>query len=236
MKLIADLHVHTISSGHAYSTLEEYVAQAEKIGLKMIAITDHGQAMPGAPHYYHFSNMRMIPREMKGVRILRGCEANIINEEGEIDIPEKETKGLDILMAAMHRRCGYDSQDEDKNTNVYEKAIKRYPRVNIIAHPGSPTHPVNLERIVEVAKANNVVIEINSSSFVSRPGSWDRCLTIAKEVKRQDWVVTIGSDAHVSTMLGEFRQALKLAKEAGLSEKHIVNTSVEKIEKYLLKR
>ena len=72
MKLIADLHVHTLSSGHAYSTLEEYVAQAKKIRLAMIAITDHGSNMPGAPHYYHFSNMRMMPREIDGIKVLRG--------------------------------------------------------------------------------------------------------------------------------------------------------------------
>ncbi|NQU17014.1 MAG: phosphatase [Candidatus Saganbacteria bacterium] len=236
MKLAADLHVHTISSGHAYSTLEEYVEQAKKIGLEMIAITDHGPAMPGAPHYYHFSNMRMIPREIDGIRVLRGCEANIINKDGELDLPKEETKIMDILMAAMHIRCGYDSPDEEQNTEAYLKAIKKYPRINVIAHPGSPTHPVNLERIVEIAKANRVVIEINSSSFVSRPGSWDRCLKIAKEVKRQDWVATIGSDAHISPMLAEFRQAIKLVKEAGLSEKYIVNTSIEKIGRYILKR
>ena len=53
MKLVADLHLHTIASGHAYSTIEEYVARAKKIGLKAIAITDHGPAMPGGPHQYH---------------------------------------------------------------------------------------------------------------------------------------------------------------------------------------
>ena len=139
-------------------------------------------------------------------------------------------------MAAMHIRCGYESRGEEANTEVYLKAIKKYPKINVIAHPGSPTHPVDLERIVTVAKANKVVIEINSSSFVSRPGSWDRCLKIAKEVKRQDWVATIGSDAHISPMLAEFREAIKLVKEAGLTEKYIVNTSIEKIEKYILKR
>lgn len=236
MKLIADLHVHTISSGHAYSTLEEYVAQAKKIGLKMIAVTDHGPNMPGAPHYYHFSNMKMIPREIGGIMVLRGCEANIINSDGEIDLPKPETKIMDILMAAMHIRCGYESLGEEKNTDVMEKAIKKYPRINVIAHPGTPTHPLDLERIVSIAKENRVVLEINNSSQTSRPGSYERCLKIAQEVKRQDWVVTLGTDSHFSSMLGEFREALKLIKEAGLSEKHIVNTSVEKIEEYILNR
>src|SRR3989339_444845 len=234
MKLAADLHVHTVSSGHAYSTLEEYVARAKKIGLEMLAITDHGPSMPGAPHYYHFSNMRMIPREIDGIKILRGCEANIINADGDIDLQKNETKIMDILMVGMHIRCGYEDQGEEKNTDVMGKALKKYPRINVIAHPGSPTHPLDPERIVAIAKENKVVLEINNSSQFSRPGSYERCIRIAKEVKRQDWMVVLGTDSHISPMLGDFRSALKLIEEAELSEEHVVNTSVEKIDKYLL--
>ncbi len=37
-----DLHMHTVASTHAYSTLHDYVAQAKLNGLKLFAITDHG--------------------------------------------------------------------------------------------------------------------------------------------------------------------------------------------------
>ena len=236
MKLAADLHVHTISSGHAYSTIEEYVAVAKKIGLQMIAMTDHGPAMIGGPSYYHFSNLRMLQREIDGIKILRGAECNIVDAEGKIDLEVPELKILDVCMVAMHYRCGYENQGEEGNTNVMEKAIKRFPYINVIAHPGIPSHPLDLERIVTIAKENKVVLEINSSSGFSRPGSWDRCVAIAKEIKRQDWVAIIGSDSHVSTMLGRFDWALQVVKEAGLEEKHIVNTSPEKVDRYILRR
>jgi len=237
MKLVADLHVHTISSGHAYSTLEEYVAQAKKIGLEGFAITDHGPAMPGAPHYYHFSNMRMIPREINGIRILKGVEANIINEEGQIDLKEEEIKwgGLEVVIVAMHPRVGYENQGEEKNTEVLLKAFKN-PYVNIVAHSGNPKYPVKIKEMVVAAKENGVLIEINNSSDFSRPGSHERCVEIAKEVKRIGWKVVIGTDSHISTMLGVFDDALKLIKEAGLTEEEVVNTSWQKMEKYLLRR
>jgi putative hydrolase len=237
MKLLADLHIHTISSGHAYSTLEEYVAEAKRIGLKMIAITDHGPAMPGGPHYYHFSNMRMIPREIEGVKILRGIEANIINDQGEIDLSEQEIKWgeLDIVMAAMHPRVGYDSQGEEKNTEVLIRAMQN-PYVNVIAHPGNPKYPVKVKEIVEAAKNNKVLVEINNSSDFSRPGSHDRCVEIAREVKRIGWKVVTGTDAHITTMLGRFKEALALFSEAGLSAEDVVNTSLDMIDKYLLRR
>ena len=237
MKLVADLHIHTISSGHAYSTLEEYVRQARKIGLEAIAITDPGPAMPGGPHYYHFSNMRMIPREMEGVRILRGIEANIINDKGEIDLTEQEIKWgeLDIVMVAMHPRVGYDNQGEDKNTEVVIKAMQN-PYVNVIAHPGNPKYPIKVKETVAAAKEHGVLIEVNNSSDYSRPGSHQKCVEFAQDVKRVGWKILIGSDSHISGMLGIFDDALRLIAEAGLVEEDVVNTSWEKVEKYLLRK
>jgi putative hydrolase len=41
--------------------------------------------MADAPHYWHFVNMRIWPRLVDGIGILRGIEANIKNTDGEID-------------------------------------------------------------------------------------------------------------------------------------------------------
>ena len=233
---MADLHIHTISSGHAYSTIEEYVAQAKKIGLKAIAITDHGPAMPGGPHFYHFQNMRMIPEKIEGIRVYRGIEANVTDAEGSIDNPPDDFTRLDIVMVAMHPRCGYENQGEEANTAVLMKALEKNPAINVLAHPGNPKYPIKVDQTVAAAKKKRVVIEINNSSFSSRVGSWERCLDFAKEIKRQDWKVVIGSDAHFSTMLGGFEEALRLIAEAGLTEEQVVNTSLKKIEEFLLRR
>lgn len=235
MELIADLHIHTVSSGHAYSTIEEYVAQAKKIGLKIIGITDHGPAMPGGPHHYHFSNMKMIPEEMDGIRILRGVEANIINDNGEIDLGFADLRILDIVMLAFHPRCGYISQGIKKNTEVMIKGMNN-PFVNIIAHPGNPMYPVDIETIVKEAKKRKIVLEINNSSFTSRPGSDKTCLEFAKEIKKQGWKAVIGSDAHFSTMVGTFSEALELVKKAGLKKEDIVNSSEDLLFEYLFAR
>lgn len=234
MKLLADLHVHTVSSGHAYSTLEEYVAQAKKIGLKALAITDHGPAMPGGPHFYHFANMRMIPKMIDGVRVLRGIEANIINDRGELDIKPEDVRWgeLDIVMVAMHPRVGYEDQGIEKNTAVLIRAIQN-PIVNVIAHPGNPKYPLKPKEVVAAAKKRAVLLEINNSSSFSRPGSKERCLAFAREVKKQDWLVAVGTDSHLSSMLGDFSEAQKLIKQAGLKKEQVVNTSWSKIEKYL---
>lgn len=235
MKLVVDLHVHSISSGHAYSTLMEYVEQAKKIGLKGFALTDHGPAMPGAPHHYHFSNMRMIPQELSGIRIFRGIEANVINEKGDLDFFGDDFFWMDLVMVAMHPKCGYESQGIDKNTQVLLKALEN-PRINTIAHPGNPRYPLHVAEVVSAAKAKKVLIEINNSSSFSRPGSHDTCLQFAKEVKRQNWMVSIGTDSHIAPMLGDFTESLKLIKQAGLQEKNVINTSLRKVEAFLANR
>ncbi len=235
MKFVADFHIHTVSSGHAYSTIEEYVRKAKKVGLKMIAITDHGPAMPGAPHYYHFANLRMVPRTIDGIRVLRGVEANIINDRGEIDLKDEEILWgeLDIVMATFHPRCGYEDQGEAKNTRVLLKAIQN-PRINIIAHPENPKFPVNVAETVAAAKERGVLIEINNSSDVSRPGSRECALKFAKEIKRAGWKAAVGTDSHISCMLGDFRYALSIIKDAKLKASDVINTSEALINAYLL--
>lgn len=235
-KFQADLHVHTTASGHAYSTIEEYAARAKKIGLKAFAVTDHGPKMPGGPHMYHFANLRMVPDKLNGVRIYKGAEVNIIGGKGELDMPNDVLMTLDVVMVAFHPRVGYELSSERDNTDVILKVLKN-PYVNVIAHPGNPMYPLNVKETVSAAKRAGVVIEINNSSFTgSRTGSWDRCLEFAKEVKKQDWMVTVGTDSHMSTMLGVFDKAVELIKLAGLEDKHIVNSKLEKTEKFLIRR
>ena len=61
IKLVADLHIHTIASGHAYSTYAEIVKVAAKKGLQAIALTDHGQPCPRA-YRDHFGNLTILPK------------------------------------------------------------------------------------------------------------------------------------------------------------------------------
>lgn len=237
MKYIADLHIHTISSGHAYNTIYEYAEQAKKIGLKLIAMTDHGPTMGGAPHVYHFANMHCLPEKIRGVRLLKGIEANIINENGDLDLPEEFLKEMEIVLASFHMYLGYDGSDKRKNTDAIIKALKN-PKVSILAHPDNPQFPVDLPAVIEACKQHRVLPEVNNSSFtgVIRQGSHDPCLRMLKYVKQIGWKVSFGSDAHCLEHLGEFGEAEKVAKEAGLTPNDIVNTSMKMIEAYILTR
>ena len=49
MQIIADTHVHTIASEHAFSTVMENLREAKAQGIRFLAVTDHTGLMPGAP-------------------------------------------------------------------------------------------------------------------------------------------------------------------------------------------
>ena len=103
MKLIADLHTHTLFSSHAFNTVTEMITQAQKLGLKAIAITDHGPKMPDSGHVWHFINKNQLPKKMDDLVILYGAEANVMNIEGELDIGEYYLKDLDWVIASIHK-------------------------------------------------------------------------------------------------------------------------------------
>ncbi len=232
MKFVLDVHAHTIASGHAYSTVHDLAREARNTGLKMFALTDHGPAMPGGPHVYHIANQKVIPRVIEEVFVLRGVEANIIDFNGKLDVEDSILKNLDIVLASLHD-VTIKSGSKEEHTNAFLKAMEN-KYVDIIAHPGNPTFPIEEEKILKAAKENNVLIEINNSSFgKSRPGSKENCIRIAKMAKELKVPLVIGSDAHIAFQLGKFDYVEKVLKEIEMPEELIMNTSLSKMLNYL---
>lgn len=235
IKLAADLHTHTVASGHAYSTVLELASHAKQKGLAMLAVTDHGPSMPGGPHAYHFGNMQVIPSEIDGVEILRGVEANIIDYRGNLDLPEAYLERLDIVLAGFHTYC-YPGGTVEENTQAMIRAMQN-PVIDIIVHPGNPEFPINIEKVIRAAADTGTFIEINNSSFtVSRRGSKDNCVLIAKAAKRLGAKVAIGSDAHIAMDVGNFDRAMQVVEEAGLTEADVLNASAERVKAYLSRK
>ncbi len=235
MRLVADLHTHSIASGHAYSTIYEIAEAAAKRGLSMVAITDHGPAMPGATHAYYFGNMHVLPEEICGIEVLKGIEANIIDYEGNIDLSEEYLQKLDIVLAGFHAIC-YSGGTKEQNTRAMIKAMEN-PQVDIIVHPGNPLYPIDEYQVVEAAIKNNTLLEINNSSLtVSRKGSCENCQQIARVAQEMGARIVIGSDAHSSCHVGNFSTSLEMVMEAGFTQEQVLNSSVGNIKDYLRKK
>lgn len=231
-KILVDTHTHTIASGHAYSTLQENCMEAAKKGLKLIALTDHGPAMPGGPHLFYFSNLKAIPTEIHGVEVLRGVEANIVDYDGRLDLDEGRLNRMDIVVASLHDVCITPGSKSD-NTRAIIGAIKS-GWVDVIAHPGNPAFEIDKKEVLKAAKDYNVLIEINNSSLgLSRPGSYQNCSQIAKMAVEMGNLLTLGSDAHICHNIGEFKEALDMLKQCGVTEDNIISTNPERLKRFL---
>lgn len=234
MKYVLDTHTHTVVSGHAYTTWLENVKHASDIGLKILGTTDHGPKMPGGPHEFYFNNLKALPRRLYGVLNLRGCEANIINYNGDLDISKDIQNKLDIVIASLHDVC-IDPSSEEEHTQALLKVMDN-DNVHIIGHMGNASFPADYEEVIKKAKKKDILIEINNSSFISRPGSYKNCLKIAKLCKKYGVKVIIGSDAHTCFQIGQFSRADELLKKIEMPEELIMNLDEKKIIRYLKNR
>ncbi len=234
MKLILDVHCHTLASGHAYSTIEEMASQAKKIDFELIAITEHGPKMPGGPELIYFRNLRVVPEKIHGVEVLVGAEVNIMDYDGGLDMPEEVLKDLDVVIASLHQPCVKPGSVED-NTNALINVMK-LPYIHILGHTGNPSYPIDINRLTRAAKEYNVLIEINNSSLAPgsfRVGSWENCYNILKACRDEGVRVVVGSDAHISKDLGNFSSALKLIEDLQVTEELIMNTCPIKFKNFL---
>ncbi|MGD8106280.1 phosphatase [Pantoea sp. FN0302] len=227
-----DLHMHTVASTHAYSTLHDYIAAAKQNGIKLFAITDHGPDMADAPHYWHFINMHVWPRVVDGVGILRGIEANIKNTAGEIDCTGRMLDAMDLVVAGFHEPV-FAPQDKATHTEAMI-ATMASGNVHIISHPGNPKFPVDIPAIAEAAAKYQVALEINNSSFThSRPGSEPNCRAIAAAVKEAGGWLAFGSDSHTAFTLGNFEHCLRIAREVDFPEERVLNVTPRRLLDFL---
>jgi putative hydrolase len=234
LKYILDAHTHTISSGHAYSTITENARYAADIGLKLICMTDHAPKMPGSTGKLHFVNSHVIPDEIYGVEILKGVELNIMNHSGEVDIDDSILQRLEVVIASLHPPCIHTDKDGDFTDAIINTMKNKY--VNIIGHPGDVRYPFDVKRVVEASKYYNVALEVNNTSFSpknSRSGGDEIVAEMLLECKKTGTSIVLGSDAHYHTYIGGFEDCEKILKSVDFPDELVLNTDVEKFKKFL---
>ncbi|MFP4364100.1 MAG: phosphatase [Spirochaetia bacterium] len=230
MRITCDTHTHTVASGHAYSTVDEIAREAGEKKLEAVAITDHMTSMPGSPHIYHFYNLRVLPRKMYGVTVLRGAEANIMDEHGKVDVDHEVCENLDIVIASFHPPTFIYSTQE-VHTQALLGAIAN-PLVQIIGHPEDLRYEFDIPKVVKAAADTGTVIEVNNSSLLPtsfRKGGHTQYVRILKECRKQGVSIAIGSDAHIADHVGRFSEALDLLIETSFPLELVANTSLEKL-------
>lgn len=234
MKTIADLHTHTIASGHAYNTILEMIQGAAKKQLPVLGISDHAPSMRGTMDEVYFWCFQTIPRYVEGVRVLFGCELNIIDHKGTIDLSEKALKRLDYTIASLHDLC-LPFGTKEENTAAVLGAMEN-PYVKIIGHPDDGRYPLDLKAVAKAAKQNHTLLEVNNSSLTpggSRQNVKENYYTLLEHCKHYEVPVIIGSDAHFVTNVANHSRAIDLIKEVGFPTELVANTNLDLLAKYI---
>lgn len=231
---VIDLHTHTLACGHAYNTLYEMAKSAADHGMLLFGSSDHGPRAPGSCPETYFSNFKVIPRRLFGIRLLMGCEMNILDFQGGVDLRESVQARLDYGIASLHVPCCTPGSMSE-NTNAYLGVMKN-PCVQIIGHPDDSRYPVDYDTLVSAAAQHHKLLEINSSSLhplSPRKGAREHYLTMLALCVRYHAPVIIGSDAHCEVDAGNHRLALELLEEIHFPQDLVVNTQVEKLIPYI---
>ncbi len=229
-----DVHTHTVISGHAFSTLLENVAYGKRAGLKGLVITEHGPATPGGAPAFIPHSQGGLPKFVEGLRVYNGAEINILDSAGNLDIPEKYRLFLDFALASLHIESCTPSTLE-ANTAAMINALSD-PCVDTIAHPENPAFQIDVEALVSAAKRLNKCLELNNHSYRMRADGMPTAYKMIALCKKKEVRLTLGSDAHLATMVGDFENAARMIRETDFPAALIVNRTLQSFERYLDER
>lgn len=234
---VLDLHTHTLASGHAYNTIREMARMAADKGLQALGITEHAPKMPGTCHRFYFQNLKVVPREMYGIRLLMGSEVNILDAEGHMDLSEEEIRQMDVVIASLHVPC-FTPGTKEENTMAYVNAMK-HPYINIIGHPDDSRYPVDYRILAEAAREYGKVLELNNHSLVPtsfRQNARENDLQMLECCKELKVPVVMSSDAHFDVEIADFACARQLIIESAFPEELVLNRSLEALEGHVNRR
>ncbi|MDO4546189.1 MAG: PHP domain-containing protein [Bacillota bacterium] len=230
-----DLHTHTTYS-HGKGSVEDNVRQAFDKNLEYIAISDHG---PGHLFYginrNELVNMRNDIERMNvkyprmGVKM--SVEANTIKGGNGLDVRKEEFEEFDFIIAGYHYglfgcgcirnwlwnkgfRLGEESLRRS-NTQMVEHALREND-IAILTHPGDKG-PFDIAHLAKVCAETDTLMEINT---------WHGHMTVEEiriAAEEPNVKFIISSDAHTPDRVGDFKEGVVRALEAGLDLSRIVN-------------
>ncbi len=220
-----DLHTHTnLTDGK--NTLEEMAEAAQKLGYKYIANTDHSKRVTvagGLDEKQVFENIKRTDKlneNFKDFTILKGIEVDIL-EDGSLDLSDKVLKELDIVVAAIHYKFNLTREEQ---TERILRAMDN-PYLNIIAHPTGrlinerEPYDIDLEKIMQKAKENNCILEINS-----QPSRLDLNDLNSRKAKEMGVKLVISTDAHSTTQYNFMRFGIGQARRGWIEKNNVINT------------
>jgi len=219
-----ELHAHSTSSDGAHS-IEAMAEAARERGYEYLGITDHSQSLKiagGVSEEDLWKQIRYIDKlntRLRGIRVLKSAEVDIL-VDGSLDYPDELLEELDYTVCSIHSKFGLDRK---KQTERILRAMDN-PHFSFLGHATGRLllkrngYEIDLERLIERAKANGCYFEINSS-----PDRLDLSAEHARQVSEAGIAIAICTDAHSAAELDFIRCGVDQARRAGLAPAAILN-------------
>jgi putative hydrolase len=192
-----DYHVHCNYNDHSASdlTIKNVIACAEKMGLRVMALTEHvRRTSDWVPRYLGEIRAETAATSSNKLKVIPGFEAKILRD-GSIDCQEEYSRDY-FIVASFHSIFG----DKKIWIDALKCAIQN-PDVDVIGHLApEPTFDLNDDELSELASlilSNRKIIELNAK-YHRPPPRW-----ILKFNEHQVRF-HLGSDAHSLQEIGNF--------------------------------
>ncbi len=240
MILTADYHTHTPYS-HGKNTVLENAVAAKKMGLKQIAITDHGfnHLLFGLKRK-KLDDLRVEIKEaekLTGIKVLMGMESNLISLDGDTDMRPEDLDKFDIYLFGIHEVLKYRKFSDfynimlrnytayklgkkppekviENTTRAYVNAVKNNP-IDILTHINYKCC-CDLKEVAQVCADYGTYIEINTKKRHVSPEEVD--LMASTGVR-----FVVDSDAHSADRVGDTKIADELIKDCKFPLEQIDN-------------
>ncbi len=218
-----DHHVHsTFSDGR--STLDENLAQAERVGLGRLGCVDHVRA-----------DTTYLPDYAAAVRTLRlrtsvalsiGIEAKILDADGHLDMPATGLGVIDVIYAADHQfpwrdgpRSPRDVKADLESGASSAQCIETLVVATVAAMRRNRTHPLVLahvfsilpkvglseDQVPDALLAELASVAADTGTIVEISERW-RCpsLRTLRTLRATGADIVCSTDSHVATGIGRY--------------------------------
>lgn len=220
-----DAHNHTnISDGTA--SMEEMLEAARGIGFEWYFAGDHSKPL-AIVHGMDLEEYRetrkalfALSKRFPGLKLGRSLEMEIL-KDGSAGFTVEEAKEVDFIAASVHSsmRLG-----REEMTARVMKAMS-HPCVDAVAHPScrliGRREPIELDysRLFEAAAEYGTAFEING-----QPERQDLTDVTARMAREAGVKLLLSTDAHAAPQLAYIRNAVVVARRAGLTKNDVLNT------------
>jgi DNA polymerase (family 10) len=218
------LHCHTeYSDGTA--PIEAMAVAARERGWDYIGISDHSESafyaggLKRDKLLQQHEEIDRLNAEMKGFRILKGIEADIL-ADGRLDYDAQILDSFDYVIGSIHSRF---SMDGDAMTKRVLAALDD-PHLTILAHPTGrllltrEPYAIDIEAVLEKAADVGIAVELNAD-----PHRMDLDWRYCRQAKELGVTTEIGPDAHSPAALDNVHFGIGSARKAWLEAGEILN-------------